>query len=102
MNKKLVVFIGIIIAAVMLIALFVFNASYCKITVISGKQYVDKCPRYAHPGQEVTVTTVVVSDGEIYVNGTDGEYVRPGVYVFTMPDKDVELKITVISNPNGA
>ena len=45
---------------------------------------------------------VVVSDGEIYVNGADGKYVRPGVYVFTMPDADVQLRLTVVADPNGA
>ena len=46
--------------------------------------------------------TAVMSDGEIYVNGTDGEYMRPGVYVFTMPDEDVQLKVTVIAYSNRA
>ena len=50
----------------------------------------------------VTVTTAVVSDGEIYVNGVDGRYVRPGVFVFTMPEEDVRLKVTVIAFPDGA
>ena len=44
----------------------------------------------------------LVTSAEIYVNGVDGEYVRPGVYVFTMPDADVQLKVTVISYLYGA
>ena len=68
----------------------------------SGRQFVETCPRRARPGQEVTVTTAVVSDGEIYVNGVDGRYVRPGVFVFTMPEEDVRLKVTVIAFPDGA
>ena len=39
---------------------------------------------------------------ELYVNGVDGKFVRPGEYQFVMPDNDVELKVTVIANPNGA
>lgn len=90
------------VLAVLLAVLVVLNVSFRKITVESGQQFVDSCPRYARPGQEVTVTTAVVSDGEIYVNGADGEYVRPGVYVFTMPDTDVHLRVTVIAYPDGA
>ena len=101
MKKKVIVIVCLVLALA-LAGLLIFQSSYRKITVVSGKQFVDECPRYARPGQEVTVTTAVVSDGEIYVNGTDGSYVRPGVYVFTMPDEDVQLKITVIANPHGA
>ena len=101
MKKKLFTILGLVLA-ILVIACVVLNVSYRKITVISGKSFVDQCPRFARPGQEVTVTTAVVSDGEIYVNGVDGKYVRPGVYVFTMPDTDVQIKVTVIANPNGA
>ncbi|MBQ6464819.1 MAG: hypothetical protein IJJ43_00945 [Oscillospiraceae bacterium] len=101
MKKKLWIVVGAVLA-VLLIALVVLNLSFHKITVTSGRDFVDKCPRYARPGQEVTVTTAVVSDGEIYVNGADGSYVRPGVYVFTMPDEDVRLTVTVIAFRDGA
>ena len=101
MKKKL--FLALAAAlAILLIALAVLSFSFRKITVVSGGQFVDRCPRFARPGREVTVTTAVVSDGEIFVNGADGAYVRPGVYVFTMPDEDVSLKVTVIAFPDGA
>ena len=101
MKKKILIIIAVILA-LLITALIVFSVSYRRITVVSGKQFVDKCPAYARPGQEVTVTTAVVSDGELYVNGADGSYVRPGVYVFTMPDENVQLKVTVIAFPDGA
>ena len=101
MKKKIITAICIVLA-VLLIALIVLNVSFRKITVASGKEFVDKCPRYARPGQEVTITTAVIADGEIYVNGADGEYVQPGVYVFTMPDTDVQIKVTVIAYRDGA
>ena len=101
MKKKLFIARGVVLA-ILLIVFAVLNFGFRKITVVSGKQYVDRCPRYARPGQEVTVTTVVVTDAEIYVNGADGKYVRPGVYVFTMPNEDVSLKVTVISFPDGS
>ena len=101
MKKKLIKAVCIALA-VLLIALIVMNAAFRRITVTSGRQFVDTCPRLARPGQEVTVTTAVVSDGEIYVNGVDGRYVRPGVFVFTMPEEDVELRVSVIAFPDGA
>lgn len=101
MKKKLIKAVCIALA-VLLIALVVMNAAFRRITVTSGRQFVDTCPHLARPGQEVTVTTAVVSDGEIYVNGVDGRYVRPGVFVFTMPEEDVELRVSVIAFPDGA
>ena len=101
MKKKLLLFLGVVLM-ILLIALAVLNMAFRSITVVSGKQYVDQCPRYARPGREVTITTVVVCDAEIYVNGVDGEYVQPGAYVFTMPDEDVQIKVTVIAYPDGA
>lgn len=100
--KKKVLTLLCILLAVLLLAFAVLNLAFRKITVVSGAQFVDKCPRFARPGQEVTITTAVVSDGEIYVNGTDGDFVRPGVYVFTMPDEDVQIKLTVLAFPDGA
>ncbi|MBR5093799.1 MAG: hypothetical protein IK095_01765 [Oscillospiraceae bacterium] len=100
--KKKILAILCALLAILAIALIVLNVSFRKIAVVSGEQFVDKCPRYARPGQEVTITTAVVSDGEIYVNGVDGRYVRPGVYVFTMPDEDVAIKVTVIAFRDGA
>ncbi len=101
MKKKIILAVCLLLV-LLLIALVVLNVCFRKITVVSGRQFVDKCPRRARPGQEVTVTTSVVCDGEIYVNGADGRYVRPGVYVFTMPDRDVQLKVTVIAFRDGA
>ena len=100
-KKKLLIAVALVLVLVVL-ALVVLNVCFRKITVVSGKQFVHKYPRYARPGQEVTVMTSVVSDAEIYVNGVDGRYVRPGEYVFTMPDEDVQLKVTVIAFRGGA
>ena len=101
MKKKLLLIVGAVLA-LGLAAFIALNAGTRSITVVSGKDLVDKCPRRARPGEEVTVTTAVVCDGEIYVNGADGRYVQPGVYVFTMPDEDVQLKVHITAYPNGA
>ena len=103
MNKRKVLAVcAAILAALVLIAAVVLLSTTRRISVVSGERYVDKCPRRARPGQEVTVTTAVVSDAELYVNGVDGRFVRPGVFVFTMPDEDVQIKVTVIAYPDGA
>ena len=99
--RKWIVWMGLLLIVFMICTAVLFSG-YRRITVISGDRFVHKCPKYAKPGQTVTVMTSVISDGELYVNGVDGKYVRPGVYVFTMPDEDVQIKVTVISNPNGA
>ena len=100
--KKQYLIIGGAVLVLLLIAVVLVSTSFRTITVVSGKQFVDHCPRFARPGEEVTVTTVVVSDGELYVNGVDTRCVRPGEYVFTMPEEDVLLRLNVIAYSHGA
>lgn len=101
MMKKLLLWIGLLLA-VLMVCTVLFFSTYHRITVISGEKFVHKCPKFARPGDTVTVMTSVISDGELYVNGVDGHFVRLGEYQFVMPDEDVELKVTVIAFPNGA
>ena len=101
MKKKLLIGIGLLLV-VLLVCGVLFLSSYRRITVISGERFVHKCPKFAKPGDTVTVSTSVVSDGELYVNGVDGKFVRLGEYQFVMPDHDVELKVTVIAFKGGA
>lgn len=100
-RRKLIVLMGLLLAALMMCTVLFF-ATYHRITVISGEKFVHDCPRFAKSGTTVTVMTSVVSDAELYVNGVDGQFIRPGEYQFTMPDHDVDLKVTVIAFPNGA
>ena len=101
MKKKLLISIGLLLA-VLLLGTVLVGCSRHRITVISGEKFVHKCPKSARTGETVTVMTSVVSDAELYVNGVDGKFIRPGEYQFVMPDNDVELKVTVIAFPNGA
>ena len=101
MKKKLLISIGLLLA-VLLMGTVLVGCSRHRITVISGEKFVHKCPRSARTGETVTVMTSVVSDGELYVNGVEGKFVRLGEFQFVMPDHDVELKVTVIAFPNGA
>ena len=100
MKKKLIVWIGLLLALLMCMVLL--GCSRHRITVISGEKFVHKCPRSARTGETVTVMTSVVSDAELYVNGVDGKFIRPGEYQFVMPDTDVELKVTVIAFQGGS
>ena len=100
MKRKLIVWTGLLLALLMCMALL--GCSRHRITVISGEKFVHKYPKTARTGETVTVETSVVSDAELYVNGVDGTFIWPGEYQFVMPDTDVELKVTVIANPNGA
>ena len=104
MNRKTWIVMGCLLLTVMiaLTATLISGIGRHRITVISGEKFVHKCPKSARTGETVTVMTSVVSDAELYVNGVDGKFIRPGEYQFTMPDHDVELKVTVIAFPNGA
>ncbi len=69
------------------------------IKIVSGKQFLDQCPRNARPGDTVTLTTAIVSDADLYVNGNVEITKRSeGIFEFVMPDHNVELTITVIAN----
>ena len=101
MKKKLLISIGLLLAVLMMGTVLV-GCSRHRITVISGEKFVHKCPKSARAGETVTVETSVVSDAELYVNGVDGKFIRPGEYQFVMPDTDVELKVTVIAFQGGS
>ena len=100
-RNKLIVTIALLLL-VLLPGTMLVGCSRHKITVVSGERFVHECPRHARTGDTVTVMTSVVSDGELYVNGVDGRFVRLGEYQFVMPDHDVELKTTVVAFANGA
>ena len=102
MKKKLLILIGLLLAVLLMGTVLVGCGDRHRITVISGEKFVHKCPKSARTGDTVTVTTSVVSDAELYVNGVDGKFVRLGEYQFTMPDHDVELKVTVIAFEGGS
>ena len=101
MKKRVLISITLLLA-VLIVCTVLVGCSRHRITVISGEKFVHKCPKSARTGETVTVMTSVVSDAELYVNGVDGKFIRPGEYQFVMPDNDVELKVTVIAFPNGA
>ena len=98
MKKQLLV---LCLAAVLLLGLCGCSRGY-KITVGSGADLVDRCPRRAEADETVTVTTAVISDGDLHVrvNGDPafGTFVQDGVYEFVMPACDVEITASVTSN----
>lgn len=94
------------VLAALLAVLFLLMLSGCggryKITVTGGEDLIASCPKHAKAGETVTVETVVVCDGDLYlsVSGIEGdaERVQDGIYTFTMPENDVQVKAWVISN----
>lgn len=65
-----------------------------RITLAGDVDVFTDCPAKAKAGDQVTVHTVDVADGEVVleVNGSDtGKWQAWGTYTFTMPDEDVEL-----------
>lgn len=93
----------LIVFAVLLIAAALCGCSRgYKISIVSGADLLDTCPKRAEAGETVTVLTMVVTDGDMHVrvNGDPdfGRFVRDGEYEFVMPAEDVEISISFTSN----
>ncbi|MBO7676037.1 MAG: hypothetical protein J6S49_00755 [Erysipelotrichaceae bacterium] len=94
--KKLF-FKGVILMSISILLSSCFGRYSIK--VVSGKEYLDTCPISAKPGDTVKVTTVYVTDADLYLNGNvEIKKISDAEFEFVMPEYDVELKITVISN----
>ena len=66
-----------------------------QITLEDSSHVIIDCPEAAKTGDTVTVKTMDMADGEVVieVNGSDiGTWEDYGVYTFTMPDEDVEIR----------
>ncbi len=98
MKKTISISLVVLLAA----ALLAGCGSGYKITVGSGADLLDHCPKSAEAGETVTVTTMCVTDADMFVrvNGDPdfGHFVRDGEYEFVMPAEDVEISIVVVSN----
>ena len=74
----------------------------CRIKLLTGEDLVTSCPKWADPGETVTVETVSVCDGEVCmsVNGSTAGIVREleSVFTFTMPEGTAEVKVWVVAN----
>lgn len=73
-----------------------------KISIREGdEENIVSCPKKAKAGDVVTVETVTVCDADLYLN-VDGvaevKQVGDGVFTFVMPDHEVTVKVTIISN----
>ena len=76
------------------------QSGYYKINYDKDDRDIVSCPTRAKPGQLVTVETVSVTDADLYcyLDGVELKPTSEGIYQFTMPEKDVEIKVVVISN----
>ena len=97
MSKKLV---NILLVITLLLIISSCYGGH-KITYDKDSGYMFKCPNRAKAGEMVTFETIVVSDGDVFVNvlGVDDvTMVKEGIYQFIMPDHDVEIRIVVKAN----
>ena len=92
------------ITAIILLMFMLLTLSGCfgyhRITISEGDEDLVKCKSFARTGDVVEFETVTVTDADLYVNVSDVEVecVREGLYRFVMPDQDVEINITIVSN----
>lgn len=65
-----------------------------KITIKSGEDLIDECPKRAAEGETVKIITCSVTDADLYVNvvGASGEFTDYCTYEFVMPAEDVEVE----------
>ncbi len=83
-------------------AMLVFCLSACtktyKINVTGGN--VESCPKSAKAGETVIVYIPYVTDGwlEPSVNGADIERTAENCFQFIMPEHDVNIKVTFVSD----
>lgn len=88
-------------AFVALVALTLSSClGYHKINYDNTDKDIVSCPKRARAGELVTVETVFVTDADLYcyLDGVELKPNKEGLYQFTMPDHDVEIKVVVVSN----
>ena len=66
----------------------------------SSRDLIDEYPRMAKAGETVRITTVIVDDGDLFVNidGVTVKMISEGIYEFVMPEHDIEIKLHVQGN----
>jgi len=73
-----------------------------KITVASGEEYVDHCPKAAKAGEVVHVQVLFVTDADMHIsiNGDEeyGSFAEDEGYEFIMPKEDVRIDIWIVTN----
>ncbi len=98
-EMKKAVFLSVLISLMIMLTGCI---GYHKISVRKGDEdYVVKYPRSAKAGEKVTIETVAVTDADLYVNingVSDIKMTSWAIYEFTMPDHDIEINISIISN----
>ena len=97
MKKILIIFL----ATVILIGIFVLTN--CHRITLAGDSHVISCPKFAIAGSTVTVQTYTVTDGWIDVScsGAEVKAIREDTFQFVMPRKDVQGKVSFISDEFG-
>lgn len=92
MNRKKLLTVVAGATLLVLTMLVLVGLSFHRITIVDGKEYVQSCPSAAQWGRQVVVYTAI-TEKELAVDGVEGDFVEPGVFVFPMPDRRVELRL---------
>jgi len=73
-----------------------------KITIASGEEYIDQCPKTAKAGETVTLLVLFVTDADMHIsiNGDEeyGSFAEDESYEFIMPEEDVRIDIWIVTN----
>ena len=87
----------VILTCLLVIVLCACTRTY-KINVVGGN--VVSCPRSAKAGETVTVYIPSVTDGwlEPSVSGADIEKTQDDCFSFIMPEQDVNVRVTFVSD----
>ena len=85
-----------------LISLVLLSVSACanRYKITYDEKLVFDCPKTAEAGETVRFETVMVTDADLYVylNGVELEPVKEGYYEFVMPEADVMIEVSIVSN----
>ncbi len=95
-STKILKLITLLCVVFAVCGLLYFKMNYHRITY---GENVRKCPKYARTGKMVEVETVLVTDAylELFVNSEEIEALSEGMYMFRMPDHDVDIKTDIVT-----
>ena len=73
-----------------------------KVTITSGEEYLEQCPKTAKAGETVHFQVLFVTDADMHIsiNGDEdyGSFAENESYEFIMPKEDVRIDVWVVTN----
>lgn len=90
--------VSLLLAAVILVSLCACGRTYRINVPEKSQSLLESWPDKAKAGETVTLKTMCVEDGEIVIaadGAEDGAFTDNTHYTFTMPDRDVTVKVKI-------